>query len=359
MTLRHRLALRYGVVVLVSLLLLGGLTWHEFATEKRLRKLLSPADRAVGEWGETAEVFVYSLIPIILIGGWWFTRRSLLPITDLARAVERIQADNLRNPLPRTFNGDEVDKLTEVFNGMTARLDRSFQQMREFTLHVSHELKTPLTIMRAELETAMHHENSYTPQQRECMHSIFDEVLRLTQIVDALTLLTRADSGQVKLERESVPLAELVGESFEDAVILAEPHRVKVALSESADVVVHGDRHRLRQLLLNLVDNAIKYNRPDGTVTMALRKTDEWAEIEIVNTGEGIPPSLQPRVFDRFVRGDEAHKKSIDGCGLGLTIAQWIVQAHSGTIQISSEPGSTTTAVVRLPLADDTVVASL
>lgn len=351
MTLRQRLALHYGAVVAVALLLLGGLTYHEFATEKRLRALLPPDQQREGSWGEAAEVFVYGMIPVILIGGWWLTHRSFRPLSDLAKTVEQTGVENLRRPLSRTGNHDEVDRLTAAFNVMTARLDESFQQVREFTLHASHELKTPLTVMRGELETALRHSDAYTPQQQECMLSLLDEVDRLTKIVDALTLLSKADAGQVNLQHEPVPLKELVQESYEDALILGEPLGLQVTLGECAETTVVGDRHRLRQLLLNLVDNAVKYNQQPGTVTIALRQRDGAAEIEIINTGAGIPPALQPRVFDRFVRGDEARAKAIDGSGLGLTIAQWITKAHHGSIQLSSVPGQSTTATVRLPLA--------
>jgi signal transduction histidine kinase len=347
MTLRQRLALHYGAIVLVALSLVTGLTYHEVATERRLRALLKPIDESEVGRRKVFDVTVFSVVPVVLVAGWWFARRSLLPISRLVKSVERVQADNLRQPLSRSGNGDEVDRLTEAFNAMTARLDESFQQIREFTLHASHELKTPLTVMRGELETAMQDTGSYSQRQRECLHSLLDEVQRLARIVDMLTLLTKADAGQINLVRQPVRLAELVRESFEDALILAEPLNIKVTLEECVDVVVTGDRHRLRQLLLNLVDNAVKYNWPSGTVTMSLRHSDGTAEVEIANTGNGIPAELQPRIFDRFVRGDTTH---IDGCGLGLTIAQWIVRAHGGSLLLSSVPGKTTTALVRLPL---------
>lgn len=350
MTLRQRLALHYGAVVLVALLLLGGLVYHEFATEKRLREMLPPDRQHEAEWGERAEIVAYAMIPVILLAGWWLTRRSLRPLSELTKTVEHVTVQNLRQTLPRTGNADEVDRLTAAFNTMAARLDESFQQVREFTLHASHELKTPLTVMRGALETAMAGEETYTAQQRECLHSLIGEVERLTKIVDALTLLTKAETGQLQLQREPVRLAELVRESFEDAQILAEPHGVAVTLGECREATVLGDRHRLRQLLLNLVDNAVKYNCANGSVTLALRRVDASAEIEITNTGDGIPPAMQARVFDRFVRGDNARAKAEDGCGLGLTIAQWIAQAHGGTIQLSSGPGKTT-ATVRLPVA--------
>lgn len=351
MTLRRKLSIRYAVIVGVCLLLLSGLAWHEFVNEPRMRREAGIPELPESFWAEYAEVFFYGMIPVVLSSGWWLMRKMLSPLDRLARKVERIQTDNLREPLPRTFNHDEVDRLAEVFNIMMARLHESFQQIREFTLHASHELKTPLTIMRVQLETRMKDEKSLSAEDFEWLECELGEVLRLSNIVDSLTLLAKGEAGQVKLERKPVRLDELVRESFDDAQILAEAQGVKVALDECATVEFSGDRHRLRQLLLNLTDNAVKYNRPGGSVAIALRRRNDTAEIEITNTGEGIPPELQARVFDRFVRGDEARMRAIEGCGLGLTICRWIVQSHGGTIQLSSDATKKTTAVVRLPLA--------
>ena len=352
MTLRKRLALRYGLIVGACLLLLGGLVEHEFITEPRERKALGIPELPETLWIEYAEVFFYGMIPLVLTGGWWLMRRTLAPIGKLAEAVEQIHAGNLRQPLPRSEEGDEVDRLAEVFDSMSVRLDESIQQMRHFTLHASHELKTPLTIMRIQLEAMLQEDKTLSPEQLEWLECELGEVQRLTKIVDALTLLSKADTGLVNLDRKLVRLEELLLESFEDAQILGEPSGVQIILDEHEDSEVLGDRDRLRQLLLNLTDNAIKYNRPGGQVTMALRERDGMAEIEITNTGEGIPPALQSRVFERFMRGDEARSRAIEGCGLGLPICRWIVQAHDGTIQLSSEPGRTT-VTVRLPLAKE------
>jgi signal transduction histidine kinase len=168
--------------------------------------------------------------------------------------------------------------------------------------------------------------------------------------VDTLTA-DGADAGLVRLEQLPVRLDALVQESFDEAVMLAEPTAVQVTLTGCAAVTVLGDRDRLRQLLLNLVDNAVKYNRPGGHVTMALRRPGDRAELSIANTGDGIPPRLQNRVFDRFVRGDGPRSRAVEGCGLGLSICRWIVQEHGGSIQIASQPGETTTVTVLLPVA--------
>jgi signal transduction histidine kinase len=167
--------------------------------------------------------------------------------------------------------------------------------------------------------------------------------------VDGLTLLTKADAGQVPLKFAPLALDEIVRDVFEDAKILARPANISVHLAADENIAISGDRHRLRQLLLNLADNAVKYNQPGGTVEFSLRRDGADAELKISNTGKSIPPEVLPHVFERFYRGDPAHNSSVDGCGLGLSIVQWIVRAHQGTIKIESGPGKPTTVMVRLP----------
>jgi signal transduction histidine kinase len=237
-----------------------------------------------------------------------------------------------------------------VFNAMTGRLDESFTRIREFTLHASHELKTPLTILQGDLETAMR-DPMATPTQREHFASQLDEIQRLAKIVNGLTLLAKADAGQVALAQDQVRFDELVQDSFSDAQILGQAGRLKVELTACDEVLVQGDRHRLRQLLLNLTDNAIKYNRPDGVVGIDLRRNGNVAKLEVSNTGSGISAALLPRVFDRFFRGEPSHNSAVEGCGLGLSIAQWIVKAHGGDIDVASIPEKLTTVTVTLPLA--------
>ncbi len=348
MTIRRRLTLWYAGILILSLLVIGAGTYQEISEQLRHSHRREPTAHALNETGEM--VFRVGLPAVVLglLGGWWLTRRALAPVAKLTEVVQKIHERNLREPLIRTGNGDELDRLTEVFNAMTARLDDSFNRIREFTLHASHELKTPLTVLCGEAETELRDE-SLTPAQHERATSRLDEFHRLARIVDGLTLLAKADAGQIRLAVEAIRLDELVRDNFADAQILAEPHSVKVELANCEEISVLGDRHRLRQLLLNLADNAIKYNQPQGEVTMHLHRADNSAEFTITNTGAGISTEILPRVFDRFFRGDSPHGSTIDGCGLGLSIAQWIVAAHGGTIQIASVPSKITTVTVRLP----------
>jgi signal transduction histidine kinase len=350
MKIRARLTFWYAAILFFSLLIFGFGTYQEISEQLNDDHRLHPWKHALHEAGEMFFQVGLPAVLLGLLGGWWITRQALTPVAALTAAAEKIHERNLSEQLPRSRNGDELDRLTEVFNSMTARLDGSFQRIREFTLHASHELKTPLTILRGELETALHDEHS-TAVQRERLASQIDEIERLTKIVDGLTLLTKADAGQIALNCEPLRLDELVRESVADVKILAQPQNIAVRLDPCDEIIITGDRHRLRQLLLNLGDNAVKYNRPGGAVNFSLQRDGAFASLKISNTGAGLAPELQPRVFERFFRGDASHNSAVDGCGLGLSIAQWIATAHRGEIQFSSAPHQLTTVSVRLPLA--------
>ena len=354
MRIRTRLTLWYAGIMFVSLLAMGWLNYRQFAPEPH-EKATPHEEADESDFRETLRIILWCGVPAAVLalgGGWLLMRRALAPVAALTAAAEQVNESTLRRQLPRSGNGDELDRLTEVFNAMTARLDDSFSRVREFTLHASHELKTPLTVMHGELETALREENLAAPQ-RDRLLSQLDEVQRLSKIVDGLTLLTKADAGQVQLQHEPVRFDELVRDAFADAQILAQASGVDVKLAACEPALVLGDRHRLRQLLLNLADNAVKYNQPAGSVTLTLTllPAGQTAEFIITNTGPGISPELLSRVFDRFFRGDPAHDNAVEGCGLGLSIAQWIVRAHNGTITITSAPAQSTVITVRLPLS--------
>lgn len=348
MTLRTRITLWHAAVLLFSLAVMAAAFRYELHEDRRAMYSGQPLEPA---WEETGEFLLGVGLPtalLLLAGGTWFIRRALAPVARLTEAAEHIQLNQLQERLPLSGRGDELDRLTEVFNAMSARLHDSFGRMREFTLHASHELKTPLTVMQGELETALRDERC-AGEQREWLAGLLDEVQRLTKIVDSLTLLAKADAGHVTLQMQPVQFDELVRDSFSDAQALGQPAGIEVKLSRCDAAVVRGDRHRLRQLLLNLTDNAIKHNQPRGTVDMALTCHDGSLDLRISNTGPGIAPDKLPRVFDRFFRGDPAHGTGVEGCGLGLTIAQWIVQAHGGSIRVDSRPNELTWVEVRLP----------
>jgi len=352
MTIRKRLTLWYAGVLLASILLLAGVMYYELVFERAAVKAAGQPGDPVGQ--EILEITLYYGLPTVLLtifGGWWLLSRAIAPLNRLVAAAERFQIHNLHEQLPRSGNGDEVDRLARALNASNARLEDAFKRIQEFTLHASHELKTPLAVLHGEIETALN-DPAATPAQQEAFASQLDELQRLSKIVEGLTLLAKADAGQLALAREPVHLDELVRDSFADAVILAQPRNIQVTLAACEPVTIRGDRHRIRQLLLNLTDNAVKYNEPAGSVDIHLARQDGIAELIVHNTGKGIPPAVLPRVFDRFYRVDESHSSAIEGCGLGLSIAESIVKAHGGSIQLTSEPDKLTTVTVRLPASE-------
>jgi len=372
MTIRSRMTVWYAGILLVSILLIAGFSFIELrnrqreaqkeaAEQNKMNRENSmdweePAEPDGGvNWKDVVDLALWIGVPGVLLsigGGWWLMRKALAPVTILMQKAEQINDRNLHEKLVCSGNGDELDRLTDVFNTMTARLDGSFQNMREFTLHASHELKTPLTILHGEIETALA-EGPLTQIQSERLERLLDEVQRLAKIVDGLTLLTRARADQIALENEPFPLDEMVRDVFADTQILAKSSEIQVQLTICESIMICGDRHRLRQTLLNLVDNAVKYNVPNGLVTFSLARAQRCAELIISNTGPGISSAHLARVFDPFFRADASRNRTVDGCGLGLSIAKWIVSAHGGTIKINSNPRQITTVTLQLPMAPE------
>jgi signal transduction histidine kinase len=349
-TIVRRLGKGYAVISAVCLAMVSWLAYHEFVEEPREFAAKGYTDVHKDTAAEISTVLFLAAVPALLGLGWWWVCRALSPLKTLLAAVQKVDEHSLLQPLPRSLKDNEVDRFSAAFSAMAARLDASFRRVHEFTLHASHELKTPLTVMRAQLETLKRENPTLPDGQHDWIESQLDEVQRLSMIVDSLTLLTKADAGLIELERKPVSFHELVQEAAEEAVYLAQPHDVRVALDECDEAVITGDRHRLRQLLLILTDNAVKYNHPGGSVQISLRRSSDTALLRVTNDGDGLSPETQRRLFNRFVRGENAMGK-VEGCGLGLSIAQWIVESHGGSIALSPEAGKRVTVQVRLPLA--------
>ncbi len=353
MTLRHRIFLYYSVTLGISLVFVGFWSWFEL-NEHRNVLLREGMDAALKHdlLFETLEVVVFGGLPAILLGilmGRILIARALRPIAVLTDALERTDVSNLSDPFPVSGTGDELDRMAGIFNRMKERLSLSFIQTREFTLNASHELKTPLTIIHGTLERTV--TNAATSEaEREGAVAMLEEVQRLSSIVGHLSFLARADAGLMVLNREPVLLHDLVGDLAEDIAILASATDVSVAILHSEPTSICADRMRVRQLLLILGDNAVKYNQAGGTIELTLRSTGEEAEFTITNTGMVLPADFRPRVFDRFFRGDPAHNAAIDGSGLGLSIAKSIVEAHGGRIAFEVLPDDRTRVSVAFPV---------
>ncbi len=345
MSIRTRLTLWYAGIVFGSLLLMGGVLYYELVVERAHSggvELEPPQEKI-------ADVLVFYGVPtalVLVVGGSWLVRRALQPLMTLTAKAACVHAGNLAERIPRSGRGDEFDRLADAFNAMLGRVDTGLRSVRDFTLHAAHELKTPLTILSAQAETALA-QPALAPAQREVWESQLEEVRRLAALVDALGLLAKADAGLPIIARQPARLDDLVRSATADAALVAASKAIRVAFAGSEAVWVDGDASRLRQLVLNLLDNAIKYNRPGGEVTVALRVEGGQAVLSVENSGESIPPELRARIFDRFVRGSS----SKEGAGLGLSIAKTVVDAHGGTITAGERAGGGAVFTVRLPAA--------
>ncbi len=319
------------------------ITWMEFEMDDSTR------NPVVAHWRLVLIAAGISCVPVLLlaVASWSFTRRCLAPIVTLTNAAERIREDNLRERIPITGSGDELDRLASVLNDMIQRLDGSFQQIREFTLHASHELKTPLTILMVGFEKALL-DHDLGEEQRNRLLNWLDELERLNRIVTGLTLLTQGDAHQVELNLEAIDLAELAADSASEAAILGQPLNLKVTVNAGRSCLVRADRHRLRQLLLNITDNAVKYNREGGYVEYHVFHEAGEAYVDIRSGGRGIAAEELPHIFDRFFRSSTSRGTVSAGCGLGLSIAKWIAGEHGGSLTAKSAPDNTVLSL-RLP----------
>ena len=295
----------------------------------------------------------FLMLPAVLIlggvFGWYGAGRALEPLDSVSRAAQRITGANLKTRIEPRGAGDELDHLVLSFNAMMDRLDRSFEQIRQFSTDVSHELRTPLTVIRGQLEVALF--TAETPAQyRAAMEDALVEVERLSSIVRALLLLSQSETGQLVLQKTGVDLAEVARDIVDQFQIPAEGHGVSLSVDAPASCVISADRIQIERLLSNLLSNAVKYTPADGRVHVALSASGGEARLVVEDTGVGIPAEHLPRIFERFYRVSPAGPEK--GLGLGLSFVAWIVKAHGGTIQVESEVGRGTRFTVTLPVGD-------
>lgn len=270
---------------------------------------------------------------LVGLGGWVVAGRALRPLKTIAEAAERVTARGLDQRIPGSGESPEANRVVQVLNRMIDRLEASFRQATRFSADASHELKTPLAIMQGELENAL---QAATPgsSDQQLFSNLLEETQRLKTITRSLLLLAQADAGQLKLALEPVELsAELEG-MIEDARVLAVDHRLTFETHIQRGLRVPADRALLHTALLNLITNAIKYNEPNGKIEICLETSGVGIGFRISNTGPGIPPEEQPRVFDRFYRVNPPGSTVADGIGLGLSLAREIVRAHGGELSL-------------------------
>jgi signal transduction histidine kinase len=280
--------------------------------------------------------------------GWLLARSALRPVTVMTETAGAIaHSRRLDRRVPAPARGDELGQLAGTFNEMLDSLEGAYRAQQRFVADASHELRAPLTAIQGNLELLERQTNMPPEEQREAVSEARQEAHRLARLVADLLALARADAG-VPVRREAVELDRVLIESVADAQHLTRGHKLKVGHLEPT--VVHGDPDRLKQLVLILLDNAIKYTPANGSVEASLRKNGQSVDITIRDTGIGIPKEDLPRVFDRFYRADPARTRDPGGTGLGLSIARWIAEQHGGAITLTSRQGRGTTATAHLPL---------
>ncbi len=286
---------------------------------------------------------------LAVLGGFFLSRQALRPVALSIRTARGLNPENLSARLPRTGAGDELDELAGTINGLLDRLAAYHAQIIRFTADASHELRSPLAAMRAAVEVVLGQPRQ-ADEYRDVLSSLGEQCERLTALVNGLLLLARADAGEVDLRREPVDLAALAGDVVEMYEPLAEERGVILTAHTASPVAVLGDASRLRQLMTNLVDNAMKFTGPGGTVTLRIERDETRASLVVRDSGEGIAESHLPHIFERFYQVSSA--RSSGGCGLGLSICRWIVDAHGGAIEAKSDEGRGTTLLVVLPVTN-------
>ena len=294
------------------------------------------------------------------VSGWFLARKSLAPVATIAARAEQIGAENLSERLPVANPRDELGRMAVTFNSLLTRLERAFAQQRQFMADASHELRTPLYVIRTATEVTLEESaasHDAAPETHDCQQALAivnEQSRRLTRIVEDMFTLARADAGQRTLEYSDFYFDELLHSTARAAAVLAARKGVTVETALAEETPFHGDEGLLRQMLLNLLDNAVKHTPTGGVVRVQLAQQTSAYEITVADTGSGIPPEAQPHIFERFYRVDKARARSetangASGAGLGLAIARWVAEAHAGTLTLRQSNADGSVFVVTLP----------
>lgn len=295
--------------------------------------------------------------PLVLVvasaGGYWMSRRALVPVDEITRAAQSVSEHNLSSRLVIPRAADELQRLTVTFNQMLGRLEASFKRITQFTADASHELRTPVALVRTTAELSLRRQRD-NPEYREALDQILDEAKRMTGIIESLMTLARVDSGADALNMQTIDLASLV----RDACIRSEPLAQSKQIEFESEIPetsiqIRGDASALQRFFLILIDNAIKYTQPSGRVRVKLERESDDVAVIIQDTGIGISKEDLPLIFERFYRADKVRSREAGGAGLGLSIARWIADAHQASIRVESVLGEGSIFEVRVPVSRD------
>jgi two-component system, OmpR family, sensor kinase len=325
---------------------------HQFTYHGRRFTVLAvePLDSIAADLQSLRRTLATALPLLILLagaGGYLLTRRGLAPLGAMAEQAGRISSQNLNARLEIGNAAEELTLLAASFNELLSRLDQSFETMRRFVQDASHELRTPLAVIRGEADVALSRERP-AAEYRESLATIQQEAQRLSRLVDDLLNLARADAGRVQLRIEELYLNDLLAECCRSVQPLAASRQIELECRCAADVPFRGDEGLLRRMVINLLDNAVRYTAAGGKVSASLEAQGAGVRIRIADTGIGIAPESARRVFERFYRADPSRSREQDGFGLGLSIVKWIAESHHGQVEVHSQPGEGSTFTVHL-----------
>lgn len=326
------------------------------------RKVEGPEGTLVVQIARSLEFYDHEMSELLLVllltgpltllvalgGGYFLARRALAPVDRMTEAANRIEAKQLSQRLDVANPNDELGRLADTLNGMLDRLEKSFREMQRFTADASHELRTPISVIRTEAEVALNQPVS-DDEKQNLLGNILEECERLTSITEQLLTLSREDAGIAHFRREPVDVGDLASDVAETMRPLADAKKLQLAVAANGAATVVGDADRLKQVVYNLLDNAIKYTPQAGRVEVAVANVGGSIELAIRDTGVGIAADHLPHVFERFYRVDKARTRAEGGTGLGLSIVESIVVAHGGHVEIDSQPNEGTTITVSLP----------
>lgn len=289
---------------------------------------------------------------VILWIGYFMAKKSLRPVDQIRRTAVKISVSNLDERIDIGPRKDELGKLAQTFNEMIGRLKDAFQRINQFSVDVSHELKTPLTILKGETEVALRKDRG-AEEYRRILHSHLEEIDWMTRIIDDLLLLSKADAGEVVLNVDEIDLRDLIVDVYMNTRLLAEQKQIGFSLGNVSDTKLRGDELKLRRMLLNVVENGIKYTQRGGSVEIASTVNNGYVRVSVKDTGIGIAEEDIKYIFDRFYRADRSRKRE-SGSGLGLSISKWIAEAHKGSIEVTNNTPSGSLFSIKLPLSGGT-----
>jgi heavy metal sensor kinase len=287
-------------------------------------------------------------ISVTIVVGYFMAKKALRPVDQIRRAAVKISSSNLDEKIDIAGRRDELGRLAETFNAMIGRLKDAFQRVNQFSIDVSHELKTPLTILKGETEVALRKEREKDDYQKLLLSNL-EEIDRMSCIIDDLLLLSKADTKDIKLNIEEIALRDLIMGVCMNMKVVADKKEVVLQTGEMEDVRVKGDELKLRRMILNIVENGIKYSQTGGKVIVSSYVNDGYAQIDVKDEGIGISEQDIKYVFDRFFRADRSRKRE-SGSGLGLSISRWIAEAHKGSIEVKSQPAQGSIFTIKLPI---------